>query len=116
MTFDKDDMLKKALEAAKKEELVYVEEVITYLPISKATFYSYFPLDSDGLNAIKEILETNIVNRKQRLVKKWEKSDNATLEVVAFKLLATEDQLRRINPPKDNSKNENVEIIIKRED
>ncbi len=41
MAYKKEDLIKQALQAIKKHKLIFIEEVVSFLPCSKATFYRY---------------------------------------------------------------------------
>ena len=47
MTYDKEQNIKKVykicLETLEKEDVTTIEDLLTYLPISKDTFYRYYP-------------------------------------------------------------------------
>lgn len=80
-----------------KNSIRYIDELVAYLPICRTTFYDYFKLNSNKLNIIKELIDNNKVKVKSDLRRKWETSDNATLQMGAYKLLANEDELDRLN-------------------
>lgn len=94
---NKKKIYEKAVEAIKMYKLLYIEEVISYLPISKPTFYDYFKVGSNEFNTIKELIDENKVNLKVNLRQKWYKSENATLQMGIYKLLANEDELDRLS-------------------
>lgn len=97
MAYDKGELEKIALKAIKKNKISKVSYVAPYLPCSLATFYN---LELEKLESIKEALFQQRINRKKKLVEKWEDSDNATLNIAAFKLLADDDELERLNGDK----------------
>lgn len=80
-----------------KNSIRYIDELVAYLPICRTTFYDYFKVNSNKLNTIKELIDNNKVKVKSDLRRKWETSDNATLQMGAYKLLANEDELDRLN-------------------
>jgi len=86
-----------ALRLAEEKECMFIEHLISYLPISKATFYDYFKKDSNELNAIKEIIDKNKVSKKGKMYKKWFDSENATLQVALMKLISTDEEAHRLN-------------------
>ena len=59
MAYDKKKIYKQAIEAIKDNTIYFIEDVVAFLPISKSTFYDYFPIDSNELNDIRELLEQN---------------------------------------------------------
>ena len=97
MAYDKEKIYKQALEVIDENKLFFVEDVVSYLPCAKATFYDFFPLNSDELNAIKELLEKNKTSIKVSMRAKWYKSDNPSLQIALMKMIATEDEAHRLN-------------------
>lgn len=93
---EKDKLFKQALQIAKNKRLIFVEEVIAYLPISKPTFYEYYPKDSNGFNELKRIIDDNKISIKQGLREKWYESDNATLQMALYKLTAREEERKKL--------------------
>lgn len=94
---DKEDLIKKAIEAIKEYKLVFVEEIVSFLPCTKSTFYNY---DLHELDAIKDILQDNRTMMKAGLRKKWYESDNATVQIALYKLIGTDEESDRINSQK----------------
>lgn len=95
--YNKVKIFKKAKEEAEKRKLLFIEEIVSYLPISKPTFYDYFKDGSDELNEIKEILENNKVQIKNGLRKKWYDNDNATTQLALYRLTSTPEEHRLLN-------------------
>ena len=93
MTYNKDDIFIKAIEVIKSDnDIVFIEDLIIELGISKPTFYDYYPINSNEINEIKELILKNRANTKKFLRKKWKDSENATLNVCLYKLLSTEEE------------------------
>lgn len=92
--YDADDLERQALAAIEANGLVFVEEVCNYLPCCKSTFYNK---GLDDLDTIKDALARNRVSKKLALRKKWEDSDNATLQMGLYKLLATPEELAALS-------------------
>lgn len=86
---EKEAILKKAIKAAKDKKLFFMHYVVAYLPISSRTFYEWKFQESQEL---KDILEENAILKKAQLLNKWSNSDNATLQIALFKLLATDNE------------------------
>lgn len=101
---DVEKIYAKALSVIKEHSLYFIEDVVAYLPISKPTFYEYFKVDSDEFNEIKEALDNNRVNTKVKMRKKWEESDNATLQIGLMKLISTDEEAHRLNGTKQEHK------------
>ena len=97
MGYDTNELERKAIEAIKEHGVIYIEEVCAYLPCSRATFYNH---GLDKLDTIKEALEDSRIIKKAELRKKWERSENATLNISLYKLLANEEELMRLSVQK----------------
>ena len=96
MAYDKETLYQQAIKAIGDNNLFFIEDIITMLPCTKATFYEYFPAGSDELNNIKEVIEMNKVAQKVKMRKKWGDSDNATLQMALMKLISTDDERKRL--------------------
>ena len=97
MAYNKEQIFESAKEIAVTNNCLFIEELVSYLPCSKPTFYELFKIDSNELNAIKEIIDSNKERKKSEMYKKWFKSDNATLQISLMKLISTEEQAHRLN-------------------
>lgn len=103
MAYDKEELEKIALKVLEKEKLTTIEQVVSFMPCSSSTFYNH---ELEKLESIKEHLFKNREQRKIKIVKKMEDGDSVAGLAFAFKLLATEDELRRVNPPKQKEEEE----------
>lgn len=97
MAYKKENIYKKALKAIKNENLLFIEDVVSYLPCSKTTFYNFFPDGSDELDVLKEALESNRIKTKIELRRSWKTSDNATLQIALYKTICTNDERRKLS-------------------
>lgn len=95
--YDADKLYRKSLDLARDKKLLFIQDIIDFLPLSKATFYDYYPLGSDRLNELKKILDENKVSIKSSLRAKWYNSDNATLQMALYKLTSNDEEHRRLN-------------------
>jgi len=111
MKYNKEKLFEQAKEAALKNNLIFIEEIVSFLPCSKPTFYEYFPLDSNELNELKAIIEDNTINIKSGLRNKWYESDNPTLQIALYRLTSREDEHRKLNQTYTDitSKNEKID-------
>jgi len=94
MAYKTEELIKKALEVVEKHNLFFIEDVVAYLPCSKPTFYEH---KLNEVTPLKELLEKNKVEAKVRMRKKWSESDNATLQIALYKLIATDEENSKIN-------------------
>lgn len=92
-----DKIYKQTLELIDKHKLIFIEDIVSFLPITKTTFYDYFKIDSNEMDAIKGALNKNRIELKVSMRSKWYKSENPTLQMGLYKLLANEDELDRLN-------------------
>ena len=103
--FEYDDILKESLKVIKRHKLCFIEDVVIHLKCGKTTFYK---LKLNESNEIKEAIWGEKRRTKLSMRKRWEDSENATLQVGLYKLLANDDELERLN----NSK-QKTEVVIR---
>ena len=53
MAYNKEEIYKQSLEAIKENNLYFVEDVISCLPLVRSTFYDFFPSASNESTAIQ---------------------------------------------------------------
>ena len=92
--FDIPDLIKKSLEAIKKHELVFVYDIIAYLPCSRSLFYEK---NLDKLDEIKDALAENKSKIKQKLRSKWGESNAPALQLAYYKLLAEDTERKALS-------------------
>ena len=97
MAYNKNKIFKQAKESIVKNKLFFIEDIVAYVPCGKTTFYELFPLGSNELNELKELLEQNRVEIKVSMRSKWYKSENATLQLALMKLIGTDEEAHRLN-------------------
>ena len=97
MAYNKNKIFKQAKEVIVKNKLFFIEDIVAYVPCGKTTFYELFPLGSNELNELKELLEKNRVEIKVSMRSKWYKSENATLQLALMKLIGTDEEAHRLN-------------------
>lgn len=93
MAYKKADMIKQSLEAIEKNSLVFVEEIISFVPFSKRTFYDHKLHECDD---ITNSLQNQKVSVKAKLRKQWVDSKAPALQIALYKLLATEKEYERL--------------------
>jgi len=90
MAYNPKDLEKKAIEAIEKNKLFFIDDVIAYLPCSRATFYN---LELEKLDTIKDALTKVKTEIKVSMRSKWYKSENPTLQMGLMKLIASPEEL-----------------------
>ncbi len=97
MAYNKKEIFKQALEAIEKNNLFFIEDVVAWLPISKPTLYEFFPLESNELNTIKDLLNINKTKTKSAIRAKLFKSDKAGELLALYRLICTPEEHRLLN-------------------
>jgi len=94
MAYKYKELEKQSLEAIEKHKLFFIDDVISYLPCSRATFYNQ---GLDKLDTIKDALTKVKTEIKVSMRSKWYKSENATLQMGLMKLLSSDEELRKLS-------------------
>lgn len=89
MAYKKADLEEQALKAIKDHNLMFVSDLMAYLPCSSKTFYNK---GLQELQTIKEALEQNRIKTKNGLRAKWYNSDNATVQIALYKLISNDKE------------------------
>lgn len=99
-----------ALKVIKDNQIIFFDEIHAYLPCSLSTLYKHGLHNSEDIkDAIREIR----VTKKSRLRSRWYESENATLQISVYKLMASEEELRRLSVTKSEvSGNEGKPIEV----
>ena len=93
-TYEVGDLEKQAIAVIEAHKLVFIDEVCAYLPCSRSTFYEK---ELDKSDAIKSALHEVRTKKKLFLRTNWEESQNATLQMGLYKLLATPEELAALS-------------------
>jgi len=97
MAYDRIKIFEQAKEVIVKHKLFFVEDIVAFLPCAKPTFYDFFPPDSNELNELKALLETNRTTLKVSMRSKWYTSNAPALQMALMKLIATPEELRKLS-------------------
>lgn len=92
MAYNKEEIYEEVIKAIKDNNLRRFDYIEGYIEPCTKTLYEYFPIESNELHTIKRELEKNKIASKTKMVGKWESSDNPTLQIAAFKLIATDEE------------------------
>ena len=107
-----EDLLKTAKEAIIKNRLIFIEDIIAFLPCHKSTFYEHFPNESDNYKTMFDMLETNRTTLKVSMRSKWYTSNAPALQMALMKLIATPEELRKLSMQFIESENKNTNFDI----
>ena len=94
MAYKTEELEKQALEAIEKYKLFFIEDIVSYLPCNKTTFYEHKLNES---NAIKDALTKVKTEIKVSMRSKWYKSDNPTLQMGLMKLIGTDEERKKLS-------------------
>ena len=108
MAYKTEDLLKTAKEAIIKNRLIFIEDIIAFLPCHKSTFYEHFPNESDNYKTMFDMLETNRTTLKVSMRSKWYTSNAPALQMALMKLIATPEELRKLSMQYVESENVNT--------
>lgn len=97
MAYNKEKIYNQAIEAITKNNLFFIEDIVAWLPISKATLYEFFPLESDELNTLKDLLNINKIKTKSAIRAKLFKSDKAGELLALYRLICDDDERQKLN-------------------
>jgi hypothetical protein len=97
MAYDKNKIFEQAKDAIVEHGLIFVEDIVAYLPCSKSSFYEFYPDGSDELDELKSLLEINRVHTKVKMRKNWVEHPAPALQMALMKLLSTPEELRKLS-------------------
>ena len=95
MAYDRNKIFKQAQDVIREHNLFFIDDIVAWLPISKPTFYEFFPLESNELNELKKLLEDNKVRMKTSIRAKLYKGKGADL-IALYKMICTDEERKAI--------------------
>ncbi len=119
MAYSKAELERLSLEAIEKYELLFIEDVIAFLPVGKTTFYQY---KMNETNSIKEAIHKVKIEAKAFLRKRWKTEDAPATQIALYKILANDEERDALNNNKESKEDDRslvlpkgVELVIKSE-
>lgn len=97
LTWDKENGLKLTLDLIYTHDLVYVSDVLAFVPFNHDTYYRLFPTGSLESELIKAALNKNKVDIKLAIRGKLFKSSKAAELIPLYRLMATNEELRLLS-------------------
>lgn len=98
MAYKTEDLKKKAIEAIKKNKMIFfIEDVSTFIAINKSTFYAHFPTESDDYKELLELLGDNRTEMKAKIRHKLAQGDRAAELLALYRLIATPEERQSLN-------------------
>lgn len=95
MAYDRNKIFKQAQDVIREHNLFFIDDIVAWLPISKPTFYEFFPLESNELNTLKKLLEDNKVRMKTSIRAKLYKGKGADL-IALYKMICSDEERKAI--------------------
>ena len=97
MAYDKKKIYAQAETAIKANNLFFIDDIVAWLPISRQTFYEYFPLESDRLDTLKGLLNVNKVKTKSAIRAKLFKGEKAAELLSLYRLICNPEERKMLN-------------------
>jgi len=97
MAFDRDKLYQQAQTAITENNLFFIEDVVAFIPCSKPTLYEHFPVGSNELNNLKDLLEQNKIRTKSAIRAKLYKSPKASELLALYRLICTPEERKKLN-------------------
>jgi len=112
MAYDKEKIFSDAKQLIEDENLYFIEDIVSLLPLTKPTFYDFFQVDSNELNELKGMLDKNRVFAKSQMRKKWKDAEAPALQIALMKLICTDEEAHRLNGSKTVNENINQNVPV----
>ncbi len=106
--YNTKELFEKAKELIPKHKLIFVEDVIALIGISKSRFYELITGTSDEMDELRDLFDKNKIELKVSMRKKWFDSDNATLQMGLYKLLSTTEEHKKLQQTYSETENTNT--------
>jgi hypothetical protein len=97
MAYNRQKIEDEAVKVIKKENLTFFTDLQIYLEPSLSTLYEW---ELEKSEEIKKALAVNRLSVKKKMRINWQDSDNPTLQVAAYKLLADDEELVKLTSNK----------------
>lgn len=109
MAYDRIKIFNQAKEIIVKHKLFFIDDIVSFLPISRTTFYDW---NFDKSDELKSLLETNRTTLKVSMRSKWYTSNSPALQMALMKLIATPEELKKLSMQYIESENRNSNFDI----
>lgn len=95
MAIDVKKEEKEIIKVIQEEELYNIKSIFAYYSgICQATFYNH---KMEELETIKKALNDNKTKAKKSMLQKWVKSNNATLQISAYKIIGDDEDRKKLS-------------------
>jgi hypothetical protein len=106
---DKEKILQNSINLIKEHNLLFIEDVISFLPCSKASFYEWGYNVNDS---VIDALNGNKTRTKIGLRSKWFDSNNATVQIALYKLIGNDEERKALSNREYTSEKESDKLNI----
>lgn len=97
MAYNRKKIFEQAKEAIIKNNLFFIEDIVAFITCSKPTFYEFFPIDSNELNELKNMLEQNKIKTKSAIRAKLFRGEKASELLALYRLICTPEEHKLLN-------------------
>jgi hypothetical protein len=111
MAYDRKKIFEQAKEIIVKHKLFFVEDIVAFLPISKQTFYDFYPVASDEIDELKELLNQNRTELKVSMRSKWYTSNSPALQMALMKIICTDEERKKLAMIYTENENKSIQQI-----
>ena len=84
--------LEVAISLIKEKRLIFVQDLADHLGISKMTMYTWWPVGGEDMEVIRARITLNKIELKTTMRNKWYKSQNPTLQISLYKMMANQEE------------------------
>lgn len=99
MAYDKKKIFEEIIKAIKDNKLKHFSHIGNFIEPDIKTLkeWDWDNGECSECTTIKKELAFNRISSKIKLVNKWEESDNPTLQIAAFKLIASDEEQKALS-------------------
>lgn len=97
MAYDHNELYKRSKKAITDNRLFFIADVARMIGIAQSTWYEHFPVESEEYKELSELIQQNKIMVKVSQRAQWLGSQNATLQLALYRLIATPEERRALN-------------------
>lgn len=94
---DRVKIFEQAKDVTVKKKLFFIADIICFLPCATSSFYEMFPADSEEMEQLKHLLESNRSELKVGMRKKWYESNAPALQIALYRLTCTDEERKMLS-------------------
>lgn len=97
MAYDKAKIFEQSKQLIVNNKLIFIDDIVALLTCATSTFYDFFPANSEEMEQLKGLLETQRTTLKISMRTKWFNSEAPALQMGLMKLIASPEELRKLS-------------------